>query len=175
MEAFVAAHPDCSPNEMVEEVDLTGAVLGLISRRSMREGRVRHRAVYVAVLSHSGDLLVHQRAQTKDLWPGWWDVAVGGVVAPGETFEAAAIRELAEEIGIEGVAVTPLGTGAYEDADVRLVASCFVCRTDGPFTFADGEVTAAHWVAPAETLTWLGSRPFLPDSIALVLPRLRPE
>jgi isopentenyldiphosphate isomerase len=175
MKGSTAAHPENSPIEWVEEVDLAGNVLRLVTRREMREGRLRHRAVFVAVVSADGDVLVHQRAATKDVWPSWWDVAVGGVVSPGESYEAAALRELAEEVGVEAVSIEPLGTGAYEDADVSLVAACFVCRTEGPFTFADGEVTTAHWVSPAEILTWLGSRPFLPDSVALVLPRLHLE
>ena len=169
------SHPENSPSELVEEVDQSGAVLRVVSRREMRVHQLRHRAVFVAVLSPDGDLLVHQRSYSKDLWPGWWDIAVGGVVAPGESFEAAAMRELAEEVGVTGVAIEPLGTGAYRDHEVNLVAACFVCRASGPFVFADGEVIDAHWVKPAEILSWLGSRKFLPDSVALVLARLRWE
>ena len=32
-----------------------------------------------------GRLLVHRRSDDKDLWPGRWDLAVGGVVAAGES------------------------------------------------------------------------------------------
>jgi len=53
-----------------------------------------------------------------------------------------------------------------------LLAACFVCRTEGPFTFADGEITEAHWVSQQELPVWLGAKPFLPDSVALVLPRI---
>ena len=56
---------------------------------------------------------------------------------------------------------------------VKLVAHVYECRTDGPFRFADGEITEAHWVSPAEFPNWLGAKQFLPDSLALVLPRLR--
>ena len=58
------------------------------------------------------------------------------------------------------------------NATVSLLAGCFVCRTEGPFTFADGEITEAHWVSQEELPVWLGAKPFLPDSVALVLPRL---
>jgi len=172
MKTSAAAHPDNSPDEMVEEIDLAGNVLQLVTRRKMRAEQLCHRSVFIAVMSEKGDLLVHKRAETKDIWPGWWDVAVGGVVGPGETWADAAVRELHEELGIEGEALEFLGIGAYRDPDVQLVAATFLCRTEGPFTFADGEITEAHWVSRAEIPVWLQGKQFLPDSVALVLPRL---
>ena len=172
MNTSAAAHPDNSPDEMVEEIDLAGNVLQLVTRRKMRAEQLCHRSVFIAVMSEKGDLLVHKRAETKDIWPGWWDVAVGGVVGPGETWADAAVRELHEELGIEGTRLTLLGIGAYRDPDVQLVAATFLCRTEGPFAFADGEITEAHWVSRAEIPVWLQGKQFLPDSVALVLPRL---
>ena len=173
MTGQTAAHPENSPDETVEEVDRAGNVLRLVSRREMRAGALRHRSVFIAVISEKGDILVHQRAVTKDVWPGWWDIAVGGVCGPGEDWHPAAVREMSEELGVEGVVIEQIGSGAYEDAQVRLVARVFQCRTDGPFRFADGEITQAHWVSPAEFPNWLGAKDFLPDSLALVLPALR--
>ncbi|MCX6515065.1 MAG: NUDIX domain-containing protein [Actinobacteria bacterium] len=138
----------------------------------MRGEQLCHRSVFIAVMSEKGDLLVHKRAETKDIWPGWWDIAVGGVVAPGETWADAAVRELREELGIESVGLELLGIGAYRDPDVQLVAATFLCRTEGPFAFADGEITEAHWVSQAEIPVWLQGKQFLPDTVALVLPRL---
>jgi isopentenyldiphosphate isomerase len=172
MNTSAAAHPDNSPDEMVDEIDLSGNVLQLVTRRKMRAEQLCHRSVFIAVMSEKGDLLVHKRAETKDIWPGWWDVAVGGVVAPGETWADAAVRELHEELGIEGVGLELLGIGAYRDPDVQLVAATFLCRTEGPFAFADGEITEAHWVSQAEIPVWLQGKQFLPDTVALVLPRL---
>lgn len=167
-----AAHPENSPDELVEEVDGTGAVVRLVTRREMRERALCHRSVFVAVISADDDLLVHRRAETKDVWPGCWDVAVGGVCAPGEDWRDAAVREVGEELGIEGARVEFLGTGAFSDDEVSLVAAVFCCRTDGPFRFADGEITEAHWVRRADLDEWLSAKVFLPDSVALVLPRL---
>lgn len=170
-----AKHPDQSPHEMVEVVDLSGAVTGLVTRREMREHSLCHRSVFVAVVSQSGQLLVHRRAETKDVWPGWWDVAVGGVCAPGEQWDNAAHREVAEELGLDNVSLTRLGTGVYVDDTVSLVAAVFLCETEGPFRFADGEITEAHWVSKGELNEWLSAKNFLPDSIALVLPRVMPK
>lgn len=172
MNSSAAAHPENSPNEMVEEIDMAGNVLQLVSRHQMRAEQLCHRSVFIAIVSEKGDLLVHQRAESKDIWPGWWDVAVGGVVGPGETWDVAAAREVREELGIEGEPLEFLGSGAYRDDDVQLVAATFLCRTEGPFTFADGEITQAHWVSRAEIPVWLQGKQFLPDSVALVLARL---
>lgn len=167
-----AAHPENSPNEMVEEVDVLGNVLRLVTRRQMRAEALWHRAVFIAVRSRNGKLLVHQRALTKDVWPGWWDVAVGGVVAPGETWEAAAERELAEELGLSGVDLRPLGTGAYRDGEVKLMAACFEVVSDGPFSYPDGEIVGTEWVASKDLRGRIGRNSFLPDSLALILPRI---
>ena len=172
MSTVPAAQPGNSPDEMVEHVDVAGNVLELVTRREMREKGLCHRSVFIAVMSHDGQLLVHKRADTKDVWPGSWDVCVGGVLGVGEQWHAGAIRELSEELGLHGVVIEPLGHGVYIDDDVRLVAACFLCRTDGPFHFADGEITEAHWAPPEEIHVWLGAKHFLPDSVALVLPRL---
>lgn len=166
------AHPSNSPHEEVEEVDRSGNVIRVISRREMRATAARHRAVFIAVLSSAHELLVHRRALTKDIWPGWWDVAVGGVMAPGETAENAANRELQEELGISNIALVPLGSGAYDDSDVRLISASYLCRHDGPFTFSDGEVIESAWVPLTELLDWLRTHQVLPDSRALVLPFL---
>ena len=96
----MAARPENSPPEMVEEVDAAGNVLRLVSRREMRAEGLRHRSVFIAVMSEAGQILVHRRAETKDVWPGWWDLAVGGVLSPGESFEDGARRVVAEELGL---------------------------------------------------------------------------
>lgn len=170
-----AVRPQNSPDEMVEEVDRDGTVLRLVPRAEMRANRLRHRSVFVAVVSSSGELLVHQRSMHKDIWPGWWDVAVGGVVSPGESFDIAAERELAEEIGLVGCSPEFIGSGAYEDQNVKLVAACFLCRSDGPFVFSDGEVIQTAWVPLTQVREWLKTHLVLPDSVALVLPRIAGE
>ena len=168
----VEAHPENSPKELVEEVDSSGNVLRLVTRAQMRAEALWHRTVFIAVRSHSGDVLVHRRSMTKDLWPGWWDVAVGGVVAPGESWKEAAERELAEELGVSGLVLEALGTGAYRDNQVKLVAACFLAVSDGPFHYSDGEIIETQWVASQDLQERLGRDSFLPDSIALVLPRI---
>jgi isopentenyldiphosphate isomerase len=158
--------------ELVEVVDRDGNVIEVVTRTHMRRDRLRHRSVFIAVINDDGDLLVHRRSEHKDVWPGWWDIAVGGVVGCGETYLDAARRELNEELGIDVAPLTFLGSGAYEDEMVKLVAHSFQVLHNGPFEFLDSEITEADWIRPEELDIWLKSKQFLPDSLALVLPRL---
>jgi isopentenyldiphosphate isomerase len=175
-----ARHPTRDPgDELVEVVDENDRVLRVVTRREMRAGRLRHRAVFVAVVHPSGRLLVHRRSLLKDLWPGWWDIAVGGVVGVGEPYEVAAVRELAEEVGLDivraGVRIEALDGGrrvTYEDDDVALVGRLFRVVSPGPFDFADGEVVEARLVDEAELQQMLREVPFLPDSLTLLRPLL---
>lgn len=110
----------------------------------------------------------------KDVWPGWCDIAVGGVVAAGETYDDAARRELVEEVGLDLVP-TVIDDGvphAYDDDQVSLLSRCYRVESTGPFTFHDGEVTEAWWVSRSELPGLLACERFLPDSLELVLPRL---
>ncbi len=161
-------------DELVEIIDEGGRVERLVPRSDMRAGNLRHRSVAVVVVTGSGALVAHRRAGWKDVWPGRWDVCFGGVVGVGESWEAAAVRELAEEAGVvvEPAALRPLGDGSYADGDVSAVARLFAVTHDGPFTPADGEVAELVLVPRAELEAWLAGRPLCPDSAALVVPRL---
>lgn len=161
-----------SAEEPVDLVDQNDVVIGVLTRREMRAQRARHRTVFIVVRSSAGDVLVHRRADHKDVWPGRWDLAAGGVVGSGEMYDEAAVRELAEELGIEGVALRRLGRGAYEDAEVAEIAVVYTADWDGPVRFADGEVAAAEWLSPRDLAVAIRERSFVPDSIALVLPLL---
>lgn len=162
-----------SADELVDIVDEQDRVVRVASRREMRSGRLRHRTVFVVVVAASGDVLVHRRADHKDVWPGRWDLAAGGVLASGETYDDGAVRELAEELGIEGVAFERLGSGTYEDADVAEIATVYRVRWDGRVRFADGEVAEARWMTVQEVHRGAaGGLDFVPDSVALVLPLL---
>ena len=158
--------------ELVDIVDEHDAVIDTVTRREMRARRLRHRAVFIAVQHTDGRLLVHQRSHDKDVMPGAWDIAVGGVVGAGESYDDAAVRELAEEIGVEGASLTPWGGGIYADESFELVGRCYHLVHDGPFRFADGEVIEAKWVNRAELDALLRDERVVSDSIALLLDRL---
>jgi len=116
-----------------------------------------------------GRILVHRRAEHKDLWPGRHDLACGGVIGAGESPEECAHRELAEEVGVVGAELRPVLTTWYRDRDTQALVYLYEAVWDGEVRFADGEVAAAWWMERAELEALLAGpeRLLVPDSRAL--------
>ena len=73
-----SALEDPSGDEIVFIVDDENVPVGEAPRRRMRAENLPHRATYVFVLDSDGRLLVQRRTDTKDLFPGYYDLAAGG-------------------------------------------------------------------------------------------------
>jgi len=83
--------------DVVNEFD---EVIGAAPRAQVHAEGLRHRAAHVLVFDPAGRLFVQQRAYTKDNSPGCWDTSAAGHLDAGEDYHAAALRELAEELGV---------------------------------------------------------------------------
>ncbi len=89
--------------EIFDLVDAHDRVIGRVSRSEVHGNpRLIHRVAHVLVFNRAGKLFLQKRSTRKDVQPGKWDTSVGGHVDSGETYEAAATREMAEELGITG-------------------------------------------------------------------------
>ena len=147
-------------------------MLRVVTRAQMRAELLRHRCTYIGVVDSQGRLLIHQRSAAKEVYPSHWDVCAGGVCTAGEGWDESAQRELAEELGID-VPLEHLGSGTWEGGGAALVGHVYLARSDGPFSFDDGEVVQARFVDDAELDELLHAVPFCTDSVELALPFLR--
>ena len=85
-------HP--SPGEeLVDLIDRDDRVIGRASRRRVRAENLLHRGVGILCRNSGGLIYVHKRTDIKDVFPGMYDMFVGGVVEAGETYDEAASRE----------------------------------------------------------------------------------
>ena len=89
-----------SSEEKVCIVDAKNNVVGAAPRGQMRAQVLPHRATFIFVRRSTGELVVQKRSTLKDFCPGFYDVATGGVVGEGESYEENARRELEEELGV---------------------------------------------------------------------------
>jgi 8-oxo-dGTP pyrophosphatase MutT (NUDIX family) len=151
-------------DEPVEIVDEDGAVLEVVPRRVMRAHRLLHRCTYVLVRNPVGDLYVHRRTQSKDVYPGYFDVTAGGVCAVGESYDDGAARELEEELGITARPTFRFGH-RYDGDDGHVLGAVYDVVWDGPIRHQASEVA---WGAfePFERLEQRMARdPFCPDGL----------
>lgn len=94
-------------DELLDIVDEDDSVAGSGSRKEIHQRGFCHRSVHVFLLDGEGRIYLQRRALTKREHPGKWDSSASGHVLSGEGYEAAAARELLEELGIR-VEVAPI-------------------------------------------------------------------
>ncbi|AIR97490.1 NUDIX hydrolase [Streptomyces glaucescens] len=90
-------------DEILDIVDEDDRVIGQCPRGEVYAKGLRHRCVFVLVRDAGGRIFVHRRTPTKLVFPSLYDMFVGGVVGAGETYDAAALREAEEELGVSGL------------------------------------------------------------------------
>ncbi len=154
--------------EIVQIVDERNSEIGTVARRLMREQNLIHRASYILVFNRRDELFVQQRTLSKDIYPGYHDIAAGGVVVAGESYEESAERELAEELGVSGVPLLPCFDHYYEDERNRVWGRIFRCRHEGPFTLQPEEVAGGRFMTLEQVLALSAHEPFTPDGIEIL-------
>jgi isopentenyldiphosphate isomerase len=150
--------------ELVDVIDESGRVVAVVTRSEMRSRRLPHRCVYILVFDSSGRLFLHQRSPTKDIYPSYWDVCVGGVLSSGESFDDGAGRESREELGVD-LELEPLFPFRYADDRSVVQAHAYRAIHDGPFTLQREEIVSGRFVAGREFAELLAKVPFCPDGL----------
>jgi isopentenyl-diphosphate delta-isomerase len=135
----------------------------VISRALRREVHARgllHRAVHVLVFDRRARVFLQKRSMLKDLSPGLWDSSCSGHLDSGEDYDAAAVRELAEEIGVtvaqapeRWFRLTPCSETGWEFVWVYRLAH------EGPFVLHPEEIEAGDWFPIEEVTRWMAKRP----------------
>ena len=117
----------------------------------------------VALIDADGRVLLAQRPEGKSM-AGLWEFP-GGKVEPGESPEAALIRELHEELGIETHAscLAPLTFASHAYPEFHLLMPLFACRKwQGQVQSREGQ--SLKWVRARD----LREYPMPPADIPLI-------
>lgn len=103
----------------------------------------------VALIDADGRVLIARRPPGKAM-EGLWEFP-GGKVDAGETPEAALVRELKEELGldVETACLAPFAFASHSYEDFHLLMPLFACRKWAG-TPAPLEGQELRWVRPAE-------------------------
>ncbi len=146
--------------EIFDIVNERDEVIGQMPRSQVhREGR-RHRAIHVLVFNKRGEVFLQKRSTRKDRFPGAWDSSSSGHVDHGEDYDACAIRELREEIGLaaDGPLKRLFKIDACAETDQEFI---WVYRTEseGPFELNTDEIERGEWFTPEQTTALIASPP----------------
>jgi isopentenyldiphosphate isomerase len=155
-------------NEIVAIVDARNDVVGAAPRWEMRAHRLIHRSTYILVFNPEGALYVQKRTMTKDVFPGYYDPATGGVVLAGESYEESAMRELEEEMGIRDVRLTRLSDFYFADEQTQVWGGAFSCVYDGPLSLQAEEVESVSLMTMDEIFQRAQTHQFTPDGLYVV-------
>ena len=151
-----------NPDELFDIVDAQDRVIGQAPRREVHARALWHRAVHVIVHDQSGRVFLQQRSPAKDTFPGCWDSSCSGHLDSGEDYLTAARRELGEELGVRDVnatfrlitKLTPSIDTGWEFIEIYLLGPYA-----GPFALNPDEISAGRWIAPADLLEELRTKP----------------
>ena len=102
---------------------------------------------------------------SKDIYPGYYDVAAGGVVLAGESYDESARRELEEELGISNTVLTSHFTFFYEEGKNQVWGRVYSCTYDGELVLQAEEVESGFFAAPDAVVILSEKEQFTPDGI----------
>jgi isopentenyldiphosphate isomerase len=163
--------------EIFDVVNERDKVVGQRSRSEVHRLGLMHRAVHVLVFNAAGLVFLQKRSMKKDRQPGLWDSSASGHVGSSEVYDACAVRELSEEIGLDLDAAPKrlfkLAACAETDQEHVWV---YRCQAEGPFRLHPDEIERGDWFAPEEVTRWMAERPeMFASALLLIWKKVRGE
>ena len=163
--------------ELFDVVNEHDEVVGQGSRREVHARKLWHRAVHVLVFNARGEVFLQKRSMAKDTAAGLWDSSASGHLDAGEDYDACAVRELREELGLR-VAQPParlFKINACAETDREFVW-VYRCQSEGPFELNAEEIERGGWFTPQEVTRWMAEQPQdFASALRLIWRRLNEE
>ena len=146
--------------EIFDVVNERDEVTGQAPRREVHARGLWHRAVHVLVFNARGEVFLQKRSMRKDTARGKWDSSSSGHLDTGEDYDACAVRELREEIGLL-MAQPPRRLFKVDACKETGWEFCWVyrCESEGPFTLHPDEIETGAWFAPSFVTQWVAEKP----------------
>jgi isopentenyldiphosphate isomerase len=146
--------------EIFDIVNEHDEVIGRLPRPQVHREGHKHRAVHVLIFNKRGEIFLQKRSMTKDTFPGAWDSSSSGHVDCGEDYDACAVRELGEELGL-AVGTAPARLFKVAACEATGQEFCWVYRlqSEGPFVLHPEEIEGGEWFTPARVTEWTDRQP----------------
>jgi len=146
--------------EIFDVVNDFDEVIGQERRNEVHRLGLQHRAVHVLIFNKRGEVFLQKRSMKKDTFPGAWDSSASGHLDTGETYDACAVREVREELGLI-LAEPPERLFKLKACEETGREHVWVYRhqDEGPFQLNPEELEDGGWFAPAAVTKWMQEKP----------------
>ena len=148
------------PEEIFDVVNECDEVIDAKPRSEVHWLGLKHRAIHVLVFNSRGEVFLQKRSLKKDTAAGLWDSSASGHLDSGEDYDACAVRELREEIGLN-IASAPDRLFKIDACKETGWEFCWVyrCESEGPFQLHPDEIESGRWFAPEKITSWIAEKP----------------
>jgi len=148
-----------SGEERFDVVDDLDRPLGVSTRREIHADGLIHRAVHILLSKPSGEIYLQKRSPWKDRNPSLWDSSASGHVDAGETYDAAATRELTEELGVRECAIEAIGKLGPTPENGHEFVAIYRGLWDGKIRPAPMEIDTGAFFPPEQIRRWIARSP----------------
>ncbi len=145
-------------DEIFDVVNDADEVTGQASRAQVHAEGLKHRAVHIFLFNPAGELFLQKRSRLKDVHPGAWDSSAAGHLDSGEDYEAAARREIVEELGIEAK-LTPLAKLPPTPGNGHEFVQLFRAESGAKPRWPTSEIEFGQFFPLDAIETWISARP----------------
>lgn len=144
--------------EYLNVVDEENNIIGKAPRRDCHGNPdLIHQASAIFLINQQGDIYLTKRSMSKDMYPGAWCFSASGHVEAGDTYEDTAVKELYEELKVEGVRLEHISdfrkTTDSESEFIRLFCGIY----DGNIEISLDEVAEGRYFSIEEIQSCLAS------------------
>jgi len=143
------------PEEIFDVVNDKDEVIGRMPRSQVHREGHKHRAVHVLIFNRRGEIFLQKRSMSKDNFPGLWDSSASGHLDCGEDYDACAVREAREELGLTLEAPKRLFRIAACAETGQEFVWVYRAQSEGPFALHPEEIDTGGWFAPEAVDQWL--------------------
>jgi len=146
--------------EIFDVVNERDEIIGQNTRREVHARGLWHRAVHVLVFNARGEVFLQKRSLKKDVAAGKWDSSSSGHLDTGEAYDACAVREVREEIGLH-LTQTPQRLFKIDACKETGWEFCWIyhAESEGPFVLHPDEIETGAWFAPDAVTKWINEKP----------------
>ena len=148
-------------NEYEEHFDVVNEddqAVAKLPRSEVHRRKLQHRAVHVFLFRQDDCLLIHKRTDTKEEFPSVWTSSCSGHVSAGEDYDATAVRELFEELGIESAVERLQKFSACDDTSQEFTV-LYRCCSDVAVTPDSSEIADVLWMPVDSIQDWITRSP----------------